>query len=347
MNSTHTEKGFTLVELVLAMTLLGILTMMVMPFFKMLMAAKEQAYTQEQSLTNQKIAKALLDYASYNTLLGTLPAPYTGGGYTNTVYDSTDASATSVYPFLLDANLNPQYVNNDATTGKRVRVFQKLSGLTFTQPLYGQSGPQATLTYEFGLVYMTKCPFNNVSPACNPNVATGVPGKSAKLTALNYKTWVNDPEDYPPTMFSTLNLQQDRLGVTASRLTTIRDALASYSRAKMLTAAATDTTNWYPAPATSLAGQNPANLQGCRDGWYSLNNATVNVLPQVGLPLGEMGITAWGGVVQYCRDYDPTGLSGADVPPHYAALRIHKNVSSGIAPDNSVGGAANNIILSF
>lgn len=347
MRTSQQEKGFTLVELVLAMTLLGILTMMVMPFFKMLMAAKEQAYTQEQSLTNQKVAKALLDYAGYNTPLGTLPAPYTGIGYTNTVYDPNDATATSLQPFLLDANLNPQYVNNDATAGKRVRVYQKITGLTFAQPLYGQSGPQATMNYEFGLVYMTKCPFNNVSPSCNPNSATGVPGKSPKLTALNYKTWTNDPEDYPPTLFSTLNLQQERLAVTSGRLTTIRDALASYSRAKMLTAAATDTTNWYPAPAANMGGQNPANNQGCRDGWYSLDNPTVNVLPQVGLPLGEMGITAWGGSIQYCRDYDPTGLSGPNTPPHYAALRAHKNVSNGSAPDSSVAGAPNNIILSF
>lgn len=350
MQSTRRRsQGFTLIELILSVTLLGILTIMVTPFFKMLMGARAQAYAQEQALIDQKVANALLAYAGSNTLLGQLPAPYTGGSYKSTVFNPTDATATSLQPYLLGGNLNPNFVNNDAAASKRVRVYQKVSGLTHTMPMYGQSGPVVTLNYDFGVVYMTICPLDNSSPSCNPNSATGIPGYSPVLTATNYKTWTTDPRDLPATMFSTLPLQQGMLEVTHTRLDNIRDALSGYARAKMLMAAATDTTNFYPAPtgmgAPVLSGGNPATNQGCRDGWYSLNSGVVNVLTQVGLSQAEMGSTAWGGTVQYCRDYDPTGASGANTPPHYAALRVRSAMSLGIAPDNA--SAANNVIISF
>lgn len=344
------ERGFTLIELSIAMVLLGVVTIMVAPYFHMLISAKNQAYAQDQALTNQKISQALLQYAEQSTTLGTLPAPYSAGSLVSTVFDPTDVSATSVQPFLLAAGLNPQGVNTDLAASQRVRVYQRLTGLTQSVPLYGQSGPAAGLRYELGAVYMTPCPLNNSAPSCNPNPSTGLPGSSPALTAANYRTWTTTGEDLPAVMFSTLPLQKQLLATTRERLDRVRDALSGYFRARLLTAAATDTTNFYPAPtggAPVLSGATPANNQGCRDGWYALNAANVNVLAQVGLSAAELGATAWDGRVEYCRDYDPTGASGANVPPHYAALRIHASVSQGIAPDNTPAGATNNLILSF
>jgi hypothetical protein len=67
----------------------------------------------------------------------------------------------------------------------------------------------------------------------------------------------------------------------------------------------------------------------------------------MGVSSTEFGTTAWGGAMEYCRDYEPDGTdtSNADTPPHYAAIRIHKNVSTGGSPDNSVIG--NNIFITF
>lgn len=351
MKAIKREQGFTLIELSIAMLLLGIVTIMVAPYFNLLISARKQAYAQDQALTNQKISQALLQYAEQNTALGTLPAPYSSGSFVSSVYDPADVGVTSVQPFLLSAGLNPQQVNTDQGTSKRVRVYQRVTGLTQSVPLYGQSGPAAGLTYQLGVVYMTPCPLDNSAPTCNPNPGTGLPGASVALTSANYRTWTTQGEDLPAVMLSTLPLQKQLLATTRARLDRVRDALSGYFRARMLTAAATDTTNFYPAPtgggAPVLSGAAPGANQGCRDGWYSLDAANVNVLAQVGLSQAELGATAWGGGVQYCRDYDPTGTSGANVPPHYAALRVLGAVSQGAGPDATPGGTANNIILSF
>jgi hypothetical protein len=74
---------------------------------------------------------------------------------------------------------------------------------------------------------------------------------------------------------------------------------------------------------------------------------SVNVLAQLGLGALEYGVTAWGGTIQYCRDYDlidsPTNAN-ANAQPHYAALRINKSVSLGSIPDAT---AINNVFISF
>lgn len=336
------QRGFTLIELLIAVILIGIISIMLSPFFKMFMTAKEQSYREQQTFLNQKVSRALLMYAKQATALGTLPAPYSNAGTKNYNAPANTADAT-LLSYLLQLNVPATQINEDGTTAGNVRVFQRVTGLSQQVPFFFQSGPLVTLAYEFGAVYMSGCPHANANPSCNPNSALGIPGASPVMNSGNFTTWAPVNPDLGAITFSTLPLQKEMLVLTAKRTEKIRENLGDYFRTKMLAAAANDTTNWYPTGATSLGGLTPTALNNfCRDGWYDLSTATV--LPQIGLSAAEYGITAWGGKIEYCRDYDPA-VTGANTPPHYSAIRFHKNVSQGIAPDAAVG--TNNIVLSL
>lgn len=337
------ERGFTLVELTISVLVVGILMVGLSPVFTSLVASQKRVYDAEAKWEDRAIGQAFLSYAATSTTLGTLPAGYTGSGYTRTIYNPSDSSAAglALAQVLAQSGVAANSINDDGTAAANVRVFQLVTGLTHQVPLYFQSGPVVTLTYQFGAIYMTSCPKSQAS--CNPNSATGVPGTSVALTGANYSTWKTSGTDLPHYPVSTLPLQKSMLVTTVQRLDKVRDKLLEYFRSAQITAAAGDATNWYPAGSTSLSGQTPATNQGCRDGWYSLR--TTNVLDYVGLSPTEFGITAWGGPIEYCRDYDPTGTNGANTSPHYAALRIHGAVSTGVAPSSSVTG--NNVVLTF
>lgn len=340
-----TQQGFTLVELLIVVLVLGVVSVLLAPAYSSLMSAQKSAYVEKHRLNNMLVGNSLISYAANATQYGRLPAAYTGSGYTKTVYDPANATLAQV---LTQSGVNPAEINDDATAARNVRVYQVVQGLAQAVPLYFQSGPQVTLTYDFGALYMTTCP--KASTTCNPTAATGVPGSSPALTAANYTTWATTGTDGQAYFVSSLPVQKQMLATTVQRLDKVRDSLLSYFRGQQITAAGGDTTNWYPnqlgaSAAGSLSGATPATNQGCRDGWYNLQNVAVSVLPTVGLAHEEYGVTAWGGAIQYCRDYDPTGASGADTAPHYAALRIHKNASVGGAPDAAVPG--NNIVLTF
>jgi hypothetical protein len=128
---------------------------------------------------------------------------------------------------------------------------------------------------------------------------------------------------------------------TRTNLNLLQDAFLNDFKTRQIMAAVA-TRRISPGRAASKSGQNPAGNQGCRDGWYSL--ATSDVLAQIQQSSQLYGTTAWGGAVEFCRDYDPLGAKVADAP-HKAALRINANVSQGIAPDSVVSG--NNIVLTF
>jgi len=345
------QHGFTLVELLIVVMVIGLVTILLAPTFNSLMTAQQSAYYEKHRLNNQLIAAALLSYTANSTQYGRLPAPYTGSGYTKTIYNPGDGSAAGIAltQALTQSGINPIEINDDGTTSQKVRVYQLVQGLTQQVPLYFQSGPLTTVTYDFGAIYLTACPKG--TSTCNPTAATGVPGSSAAaLSAANYSTWSPTGTDDRAYFVSSLPVQKQMLATTVQRLEKVRDTLLAYLRAQQVTAAGGDTTNWYPnqagaAAAGSLSGATPGTNQGCRDGWYDLSNAGVSVLPALGLSAQEYGVTAWGGPIQYCRDYDPTGTKAANAAPHYAAIRILANVSAGGAPDGSVPG--NNIVLTL
>lgn len=347
MRKLNVQSGFTLVELLIVSVVLSILAVALAPVFGSIASSWARAQTEKSKLYNGYLGDALVSYAQENLAAGaagTLPAPYTGAGYTSTVFSPSDVSTNGIAlkQKLTQQNVPITEINDDGTAGANVRVYQRVAGLIQQMPMYFQSGPLVTLTYQYGAIYTTACPKS--TSACNPSAATGVPGSSAALTALNYTTWTTSGTDGVPYVFSSLPVQRSMLTKTTNNLDKLRDYFVSYYRASQQKAAAADTTNWYPSGASSLEGQTPGTNQGCRDGWYNLATDTT-ILQTVGLTSTELGSTAWGGAIQYCRDYDPTGTKGANTAPFYGAFRILGSVSSGSAPDSVATG--NNVVLSF
>lgn len=337
------QRGFTLVELVVTVGVVAVLLSLLAPLYQAMMSSQDLAYVEKHKVYNKNIGDALLSHAKTYSAVGALPTPYTGASYTKTVYNDADVTTAGIAlsQALTQGGVPPNEINDDGTTGANVRVFQVVTGLTKQVPLYVQSGPLATVTYQYGAIYMTSC--QKLDSSCNPTPATGVPGSSTAMTSANYSTWKTIGTDHAAHTLSTLPIQRDMLATTAQRLDKLRDSFLSYFRAAQITAAAGDATNFYPTDSTSLGGQNPATNQSCRDGWYSLS--TSGILAKINLSSSEYGKTAWGGDIQYCRDYDATGTEAPNASPHSAALRIRSSVSSGSAPDSVVSG--NNLVLTF
>lgn len=339
------QGGFTIVELLIAVVILGVIATALAALFPMMGALGQMEYRERQKSTNASIAAAMEGWAASESALGDLPAPYTGGGLTSAPLDP--ASATDADVALMDlirrGRVDPASFVDDASVPRNVRVYQRVTGLTETVPLFRSTGPAATLTYQLGVIYTTACA--RTGSTCNPNASLGIPGQSPVLTAANRQTWdVVDP-DLGAVFVSNLGLQRSRLDMTAERMRKISNELVRYFNLMRISAAPTATTNFYPtATAVNLAGGNPATNMGCRDGWYNLDAANVDVLSKLALPQAQYGVTPWGGRIQYCRDYDPLGTNGANVEPHYGALRINGSVSLGAAP---TGVAANDLIITF
>jgi type II secretory pathway pseudopilin PulG len=344
VNIRKGQGGFTIAELVVAAAVLGVMSLALTSTFSGLTGAMKASYNERQRLNNQKIRDGLLKYARYHSTLGALPTPYTlaSSSIKNAVYNpsSSTTAGLNLASVLMESGVSTTEINDDNYGSKRLRVYQMVPDLTVTVPLYFQSGPITTLTYQYGVIYQTDC--SKTDTSCNNG--TLMPGSSATMTSSNYATWTTSGNDVAAVAISSLPIQKQMLATTQVKLDKLRDAFIAYMRMKQQTALATDTTNWYPSGSSSLSGQTPGTNQGCRDGWYNLSSDTV-ILPELGLQSGEYGSTAWSGRVEYCRDYDPAGTSGANTPPHNGALRINKNVSTGSNPDTTT--ASNNIFLSF
>ncbi|WP_440569569.1 type II secretion system protein [Stenotrophomonas sp. STK17_22] len=332
-------KGFTLIELMIAVVVISIMAVAVAPMFSQYFAAQSAGYQEQAQQDNQAIVDALVLWAKNNG--GRLPAPYSGAGYTMTVYNpsGTSAQEQSLRSALADIAIARGGVNDDGSGARNVRVYQRISGLKKTVPLYGRSGPAVKLTYDFAAVYLTACPL--VGSGCNPSPATGIPGVSPALVASNRATWSAAWPDMGARLGSTLPHEMEMLSATARRADRVRDALLAYYRGKQVSAAYTDTTNWYPG--SDMAGRTPGANQGCRNGWYELDRT--QILPQVGLSQEEFGTTTWGGRFEYCADFDALGTKSPNAPPHSAAIRFNAEVSAGLAPDPMV--ISNNVLLTL
>lgn len=330
------SRGFTLIELLVTVLVFATAVTAITPLMAQLSTDRQIAARERQANALFKIRTA---YLRHRALQGSLPAPYTGGGYRSTIADPGDPI---LWPLLKAAGLSDHTINDDGSAYRQLRVAQCVPGLTQAANLFGSGGPAVFVTYTHCALYNTRCAF---SDPCN----SGVPGDSAAMTALNYASWETTGDDSDPVFVSDVFLALQELRQTADRLVTIRSKLRARFNADLLTAAAGSTTNHYPRPngagAPDLSGAAPASNQGCRDGWYDLSAANVNVLTQLGLDAAEHGRTVGGGRIEYCPDYDPDGSGGADTPPHFAALRIHRSVSTVATPDGA--DAVNNAFLSI
>lgn len=343
MRARTYEAGFTLIELLVATVLLGILIASVGPTIRAAFTYMDGVKRSENTVSNQKLASALLSFAR-NSNDGSLPAPYTGNGVRYGLFNPNDSSAGAALAMeLRNTGVPINAINSDSSVVKNARVYQRVAGLQYSMPFYVSTGSQVILTYDVGVIVQTQCP---VADAC---YSSGIPGDSQALTAANVTTWNAEGTDYAPIAFSTLPEQKNMLRLTTGRVNRLTDKLASEFYVRMRQAAANSTTNFFPRPtnagAPNLAGLNPVANMGCHDGWYRLNAANVNVLSQLGLEPSEYGSTAWGGSIEYCRDYEPTAVnaSTANSAPHYAALRINRNLSLALAPTAS----AADIVITF
>lgn len=342
------QRGSILIELLVGVLVFGVLSAALTPIMRSVISMNDRAYDERHKLNNALIGSALMTVAS-TSQLGRLPAPATSGSHSNSIYNPSDTSpiGLALTAALIQSGLNMNEVNDDGRAAALLRVYQSVSPDPLVTPLYFQNGPLVQLRYDVGVIYLTKCAKANTS--CNPNPVTGIAGDSPRMTQSNFATWSSSGTDGPAFYVSSLPVQKMMLSNTVQRLERIRDAMLSYLRTQQLTASGSDTTNWYPnqnglSSPGNRAGMNPMVNQGCRDGWYRLDDAASQILPRLGLSTMEYGKTAWGGSIEYCRDYDPTGSQNSDEPPHYGALRISSDVSSGQPPHSLPG---NNVVLTF
>lgn len=356
------QRGFTLLELVFAVMILGFLSLALTPAFRTLVATKDITYNAEQSAINQKIAAAMLNYAEYGGLpAGTLTAPCHSS--TNkvffSIYNPSYCSGTSgLLDYLQQQGVSLSQVNNDGKAGKNLRVYQYLSSESQTAHMYFQSGPLVYLNYDFGVIYLTNCgqsqPCNQASassttpPKSQPTLPGDLSATAGAARLLNRSTWVPGTRDIGVTYVSTLPLQKKMLQKTVEQMDRIRSAMTNFYAGQQA-ANPMSTANFYPQPTDPLqrrpADPFPASNQGCREGWYSLESSLFDILAQIGLGTeSQAGQTAWGGSIEYCRDYDPSGTSPYGTAPHFAALRVNRSLSYGQPPDMD---PANNIVISF
>lgn len=364
------QSGFTLLELVFSVMILGLLSLALSPAFRTLVSSRDIAYLNEQTAINQKIAAAMLTYAEYEPVpTGTLtpPCSHQSSKTFFSIYNPTRCPDTQgLRDYLQQQGVSLSQANDDGKAGKNLRVFQLLPAETQLTYLNHQSGPLVYLNYDYGVLYLTNC---RQSQPCNQSLASSsTPPKSqptlpgdlaatagaAPLTSGNRSTWIPGTRDIGVTYVSTLPLQKKMLQKTAEHLERIRLALSNYYAGQQA-ASPTSTANFYPQPSDPGQHRPPdydfvAN-QGCHEGWYALDSEIIDILKIVGIGGGtiEAGRTAWGGTIEYCRDYDATGTAAYGAPPHYAALRINRALSFSLPPVETKYGddPANNIVISF
>jgi len=359
MNINFRQTGLSIAELLISITLLGVISTLTINGFLMNNAMNMATYNQVQTINNQSIASALL-LSAKNDTESKLPEPYTGDGvnagekYVSTIVNlaSSKQKDVDLIGYIQQQGLSASEANNDNKPVPNVRVYQKVSGLTKTMKLYTLSGPDVTLTYDFGVVYQSQCPL--IDTVCNK---APVPSTSHVIkndnTEDSYTKWKTIDDDFGAAFVSTLPLQESMLTLTLSRLDTIRSNLLAAS-AQYRLGIDQGSSNGFPTPISTVgpqlyqSGKDASNNQGCHDGWYALKRW--DLLAQIGLGQKEYGETAWGGELEYCRDYDLSqkyAKSGNGPGPFYAALRFNKSVSTASSPDPLSSNILNNIIISF
>lgn len=325
------QAGLTLVELLISVVILGVIMTIIGPIFSNALTFMGAAKKSEVQLNNQKLAAGMLSYARNKG--GRLP-PERGAGNKYTLYD-TEVTAGDNYELYLEltgAGVAPNQINTTGYGIDAMKLYQKVGGLEYEQPLFFNTGDKIKLTYEVGVIYQSTCP--ELSACANSPFAAG---RTPKLTASTIASWDVVGDDYAPVMINTLAEQKTMLRVTLGRLNRLSDRISSnfYSKARISASAGEN----------HFAGVHDVILSsadnGCWVEWDKLSTTTT--LESIGLDRGEYGVTAWGGGIEYCRDYKPMEAGGE--APFYAALRINKDLSSGQQPSTS--NPTTNVIVTF
>lgn len=89
------NSGFTLLEVLAVVVIIGVFAAIMAPMVSEYLAAAKAGQGEEAARTNQMIAKTMAQWARDNG--GRLPVPFSGNGYTSTVHNpsaSTGPEAT-------------------------------------------------------------------------------------------------------------------------------------------------------------------------------------------------------------------------------------------------------------
>jgi prepilin-type N-terminal cleavage/methylation domain-containing protein len=327
------SSGFTLLEVLITVIIGAILTTMMFSWMSVASSYQERSYRESVRQDNQAIARALRNYAGVENK-GFLPSPFTGGLYQNAPVDVTNAR---LIEFLAQGQVSAARYNQDDSSAQNVKYYELINPKpTYCMPIVGSSSECVTLVYDRAILTQTTC---SITDTCND----GTPGASGSYTLAG---WFVTPPDLAPVEISTLDIQQSLWRSTWLRLNETRLKIRNAFNATVASSTAGATDNFFFKPnlagSPDLSGSDPTTNQGCRDGWYQLDSIDVNVLSFYGLePQSVYGVTAWGGRIEYCQDFDPAD-TGANVLPHIAAIRINRAVTAGQAPASTT---AQNLIL--
>lgn len=320
------QEGLTLVELLISVVILGILMVVIGPIFASALTFMESAKKGEVQLNNQKLGAGMLSYARNNN--GNLPPAHPSKGYALYDKEAADGDLTSedyrLFLELTGAGVPPNQINSAGYGVDALKRYQLVTGLTSKQKIFFNTGDEVTLNYQVGVIYQSDCA---KSLCLDTDPFAGSEVKTEKLTASNIASWELKGSDYAPVMINTLSEQKAMLRTTLGRINRLSDRISSHYYATARVSEDASKNNFAGDNATQVS----PSVNGCWVAWDDLSSNASNMLPSIGLNKNEYGKTAWGGKIEYCRDYKPNGLGG--VPPFYAALRINRDLKFGSNPD--------------
>lgn len=321
------QSGLTLVELLISVVILGILMAVLGPIFSNALTFMESAKKSEVKLNNQKLAAGMLSFARNHN--GMLPPERPDFSLYNSSATQT-VEEKELFLELTGVGVPPNEINTTGYGMDLMKMYQVVGGLEHKQPLFFSTGDEVTLNYEVGVIYQSNCPL--LSACKNAPFAAD---RTERLTAGTIASWDVKGEDYAPVMINTLAEQKTLLRITLGRLNRLSDRFSSHFYAKSRVSEQSGV-NHFAGLMPLLGSKTP---DGCWTQWDDLSST--NTLASIGLDRNEYGKTAWGGRIEYCRDYKPDALVGGE-PPFYAALRINKNLKPNSHP--AASGPANAII---
>ena len=304
VRSTGRQRGYSLIEVVGVVLLLGVIAVLMAPGLRLALTMNDKKYAEEQTAINRKIANALLAYADTTAAdpgLGvpakSLPTPYADAPTRVVTGIASPTATTGLSAMLRDYGVGGPSFNDDATGVRRIRVYQKVSGIQQTAvPLQGLGGALVDLTIDYGIVYLTDCHRANSCATASPTRDSSLVSHVG-LTRINYTTWAPLPSDIGLATVSTLPLQKQLLQQFSVNLKVLRETLKGFSKtfnrvcpnvnylgSNVDLSGRLDARNRAPLPdclsasaddlydfGGGVTGQQ-ANM-GCWDGWYTLDPA--------------------------------------------------------------------------
>ncbi|MBY8168151.1 prepilin-type N-terminal cleavage/methylation domain-containing protein [Vibrio fluvialis] len=321
MRRVNSNQGFTLVELVVVLVIVAVLTPAIGTWLAIANRDKNLAYQRQLYVDHVQIANAFRTWAN-NENNGFLPEPYTNPASKDVLapvdLSSTEPSVIALRNYLARGTLSLSSVNSDGTPAKNAKVYQRIPDRIHIQPVEGVSSLTVKLLYDSGVIYQTNC---SKSDDCNIGLVGASPVYSLGWEAVL--------PDLKAVEFSTLDIQQSKWELTWQKIKEIKRRIRDEFVYSQLSAQAGDLSNFFFKPS---GGATDIGQLNCPSGWFDLS--TTDALEHYGIgPKEVYGQTSWGGVIDYCADYDPQG-KGEDKPPHNAALRLNIDVTKGIAPNN-------------